>query len=168
MPIQLTKSAINELVGAPTPLEVVQEMVNAYKKDFRKMGDDEMKRRHKDRPHPFQSSCMWLSVSELLELISHNNATGIRIYFGQHTKGNFPSGDKDYEDLLAPIFVATIDKINPGNPTSENSEDQLIVSDSEKEASNIIVAGAFAGKALDQVPLCNPKCPDKTMMKITI
>lgn len=163
MPIKVMNAEVKFLSGAVS-LAQIQEMVNAYKKDFRKKGDSEIARRHPRRPHKTQSSCVWLSKDELLKLLEENKGNGIRIYFGQHTKKDTPGGDPDYEDLLTPIFVATQDNTNLANPTSENSEDQL-----KENLNSVTIPGwvSYVGNGLDQVPICNPRCPT-TMMKIVI
>ncbi len=168
MPIKLTKTSLN-LDGGPTPKAVVQEMVTHYKGNLKYHGDREIARKYPKRKNKNQGSCIWVSVTELMQLITDNGANGIRVYFGQHTPHSEPTGESEYLDLITTIFVATRDNVHPSAPKYDNSEDLLYESDDER-ANTIVVAGPFGGQALDKVPICNPTCPTKAsgMMKIDI
>jgi hypothetical protein len=93
----------------------------------------------------------WVSVSEVLSLVAENNANGIRIYYGRHN-----DDDPKYPNRHNVILVATRDKSNPENPTTEESEDLL----NEDEDNGIVnsVSLTFAGVGDDTIPLCKPNC----------
>lgn len=93
-------------------------------------------------------SC-WVSVNELMELISANKANGIRIYYGRHN----PT-DKLYPGRHNVILVSTFDAENPQNPTSETSVDQL-----NYTAPALINSVSYSGQGGDAIPLCPPRCP---------
>jgi hypothetical protein len=167
MPIKLTTTP---LYGA-TPKVIIQEMATAYQGALKKWGDSEIKRKYPNRKCQEQSSCAWISVEELLKLIVQNRATGIRIYFGQHTKSSTPlTNEKEYEDLLSVIFVATRNPSNPDVEASLNDQDQLKESDIDDETSSVILTGQYEGNGADKIPICNPECPTPLLnaMKIII
>ena len=168
MPIKLINDPL-KFAGEPTPKAVVQEMVTKYKENLKDYGDKEIKRMFPARSNQSQGSCIWVSVSELIQLITDNGANGIRVYFGQHTKGS-SAKKPDFEGLITTIFVATRDNVNPASPTYDNSEDLLNESDDETKANSVTIAGPFLGQADDRVPICNPRCPPpgSKMMKIDI
>ena len=167
MPIKLTTNPV-KLLGGPTPKSVIQEMVTAYKNDLKANGDITIRSKFPSRASIGQSSSIWISVNELIQLITDNRANGIRIYFGQHNQSSLPSGKEEYEDLLTAIFVATRDTTNFENPTYQNSEDQLNEDSDPEKANSFSVAGPFEGQGADKVPICNPSCPTGKMMKLII
>jgi hypothetical protein len=168
MPIKLTETPL-KFLGGPTPIKVIQEMVTHYKNNLKHHGDGEIARRHKDRENKNQGSCVWISVIELIQLVTDNGGNGIRVYFGQHTKNSLPDNTPEFEDLITTIFVATRDNKNPADPTYKDSEDLLTSSDDLGKGNTVSIAGPFVGQGDDKVPICNPRCPlVGGMMKISI
>jgi hypothetical protein len=94
----------------------------------------------------------WFGVNALNALISHNNANGIRIYYGRHDD-NHPS----YAGRHTVVLVATVDSDNPEAPCSESSVDQLDPSKNPKPEKNL----TFFGMGLDEGALCPPRCPSQ-------
>jgi len=92
----------------------------------------------------------WVSAKEISSLLSDNLANGIRIYLGRHE-----DDDEEYPGRLNMILVATVDKVAPDNPKSQNSKDQL------NPDAEIGPVGSVSYKGLgdDRVPLCPPNCP---------
>lgn len=101
-------------------------------------------KRHRTQ-YPNEPISGWVSVNEILNLISNNDANGVRIYFGRHDKN-----DKDYPDMLTVFLVATHDTSSA--PTLENSID--VVSTTASSAG----ATFYVGLGDDRIPLCPPKC----------
>ena len=52
------------------------------------------------------------------------------------------------------ILVATVDSVNPDNPTTENSIDQL----NENMSAENIAGTSYAGSGGDELPECPPAC----------
>ena len=73
-----------------------------------------------------------------------------------------PSKDPktDYLGLHNVILVATVDSVNPDNPTIENSVDQLkVVAQTEQANTMQPPPGTYSGSGGDLIPLCPPNCP---------
>ncbi|WP_439695112.1 hypothetical protein ACFGVS_18650 [Mucilaginibacter sp. AW1-7] len=92
----------------------------------------------------------WVSSKEVAALLADNLANGIRIYLGRHE-----DDDVEYPGQLNMILVATVDKVNPDNPTTFNSVDQLNVN----AVAGLVNTVSYTGMGDDRVPLCPPNCP---------
>ena len=90
---------------------------------------------------------VWFSVAGLMALIKHNNANGIRIYYGRHNED-----DKTYPGRHNVILVATRDSKDPENPSAENSKNLLNNSD------KINKDKPYKGQPLNFGALCPPRC----------
>jgi len=120
----------------PIDYEEILKMVGHYREDLRE-GD---------------TTSAWVSIYQLMSLISDNKANGIRIYFGRHAED-----DKFFPGQHNLIFVATRDVKNPENPTTENSVDLL---DKNKKAAGLAEGSvSYAGLGAEKIPLCPPHCP---------
>lgn len=86
----------------------------------------------------------WVSLIELMKLVSDNNANGVRIYFGRYEDGEQP-----YPGQNTVMLVATRGK---ADPTTADSVDVL-----DEHAT--ILLGNFTGLPGDVIPLCPPACP---------
>jgi hypothetical protein len=91
----------------------------------------------------------WVSIYDLMALISDNKANGIRLYFGRH-----PKDDAQYPGRHNVIFVATRDTTDFENPTTQNSVDLL-----NKDKVEVTERESFEGQGGDAIPLCKPNCP---------
>jgi hypothetical protein len=110
----------------------------------------EMTRNYKDSlTGDDDTESVWISIYDLMDLISHNRANGIRIYYGRHGK------DHDlYPGRHNLIFVATRDHQNPHNPCCEYSSDLL----GEEHMKTTFGSSTFTGMGMDHGPLCPPRC----------
>ena len=98
-------------------------------------------------------SC-WLSVKEIFALIAENpGMNGIRIYYGRH-RGSTLSKDlpREYQDRHNIILVPTSDKVNPANPSVENSNDML----NADETRDFVNSVSYSGKGADGAPPSPP------------
>lgn len=91
----------------------------------------------------------WVSIYDLLALISDNKANGIRLYFGRHSKD-----DTKYPGQHNVIFVATRDEKDFQHPTTQNSFDLL-----DRNKVELTERESYEGQGGDAIPLCKPNCP---------
>ncbi|SEP27285.1 hypothetical protein [Mucilaginibacter sp. OK283] len=130
-------------LNATIPLELAPIQPTNYE-DIMKM-----RKKYESTLPPGETKSGWVSAKEISALLSDNLANGIRIYLGRHE-----DDDLEYPGQVNMILVATVDKVNPDNPTTFNSEDQL-------DPNAVAVPGSTSYKGLgdDRVPLCPPNCP---------
>lgn len=91
----------------------------------------------------------WVSIYDLMALISDNKANGIRLYFGRHSKD-----DPKYPGQHNVIFVATRDETDFQHPTTQNSFDLL-----DRNKLSVSDRQSYEGEGGDAIPLCKPNCP---------
>ncbi len=92
----------------------------------------------------------WVSVNELMALISDNKANGIRIYYGRHD-----DNDPLHKGRHNIILVSTFDATNPQNPTSQTSVNLLNYTAAAGPTNSV----TYTGLGGDAIPLCPPACP---------
>ncbi len=138
----------------PVSKATIQKMKEEYEKTIHKSSTENLKKKFPGRPWIEEAKSAWVSKKELLALLEDNKANGLRIHFGCHHESTHEDPKKDMVGLHTVIFVATVDSVNPDNPTTENSVDQLkdMMSKTESES------GTYTGSGGDSVPLCPPNC----------
>lgn len=136
----------------PTSKLTVMKMREAYEKEMRKSSTEKLKKKFTDRPWIEDAASAWVSRKDLNALLEANNADGLRIYYGCHHQKTHNDPRQDYLGLHNLIFVATKDTVDPENPATETSDDQLI--DFEGD----ILTG-YEGMAGTEASLCPPNCP---------
>jgi len=92
---------------------------------------------------------IWVSIYDILDLISHNRANGIRIYYGRHDDNH-----EQWPGRHNLIFVATRDTDNPHNPSGDNSVDLL----GGEHLDPPFDKAKFTGLSMDGAPMCPPRC----------
>jgi hypothetical protein len=144
----------------PISKAAIMKMKEEYEQTLRKFSTESLKQRFPDRPWIEEVQSAWVSKKELLALLEDNDANGLRIHYGCHNESTSEDPRADYLGLHNVILVATIDSVNPDNPTTENSVDQLKdVADAEKAESTPLTPGSYTGGGGDMIPLCPPNCP---------
>ncbi len=147
------------------PIELAQQMINAYDKQRRVPAAKERSRelgKTVEEPRSF-----WVSKDALLELMTLNKADGIRFYYA--IADNYPGFDlkkPDYRKAHTAVMVATR-SIDPENPTMENSVDCLnmpakatMVKGNGKVGPVVLpIASSKAGLPADELDLCPPPSP---------
>jgi len=143
----------------PVSKSELKEMKDLYEKHIRKSSTKKLKKKFPHRPGIEDAGSTWVSKKELLELLEHNNANGLRIHYGCHHKSTHDNPLHDCHGLHNVILVATIDNVTPDNPTTENSIDHI---KDDHEIKTALAAGdvkgAFYGNGGDLMPLCPPTC----------
>ncbi len=142
----------------PVSKATVVKMREAYNDTIRKTSTENLKKKHPGRPWIEEASSAWVSRKELDELLNANNADGLRIYYGCHFNSTDADPKKDYLGLHNLIFVATVDSVDPQNPTYANSTDQLRDTAGAANAS-LAEPSDYDGNAGEFVTLCPPYCP---------
>lgn len=127
-------------------------MREAYEKEMRKFSTEKLKKKFPERPWMEDAASIWVSRKDLNELLNANKADGLRIYYGCHHQKTHNDPRQDYEGLHNLIFVATKDVVDPANPATETSDDQLIDEEDEQVTS-------YKGMAGTNDSLCPPNCP---------
>jgi hypothetical protein len=138
----------------PVSKAIIGKMKEEYEKTIHKSSTKKLKKKFPDRPWIEEAKSLWVSKKELLALLEDNNANGLRIHFGCHHESTHEDTKKDMQGLHTIILVATIDSVNPDNPTTQNSVDQLN-DNLVKPKSGI---GLYAGGGGDNLPICPPTC----------
>jgi hypothetical protein len=105
---------------------------------------DELKKNYQTLAPTNKTISGWVSVIELMKLVSDNNANGVRIYFGRYKDDEAP-----YPGQNTVMLVATRGK---ADPTTFDSDDVLT------NEATILLGGSFEGLASDMIPLCPPNC----------
>ncbi len=156
MPVKLINNP-NNFLAAPTPLQEIKEMVQAYKYGMCKESTIQLRALYPDRKNIAEAESAWVSRKEIESLLNDNKASGIRIYFGCHTKStaDAATGTLEYEGLHNVILVATVDSVDDGNPKPENSINQLKEGATADKADSVV----YTSMGLDSIPLCPPNCP---------
>lgn len=99
----------------------------------------------------------WVSAEEVMALIAHNHADGIRIYFGRHA-----ADDNSDPNKLSVILVATKSS-DGGKATWQNSVDQLNEFSSDGPVNSVSFNfhdPDYTGMGDDAIPLCPQNCPN--------
>ena len=147
----------------PITKKVVKQMREAYDQNIRIPSTQKLKKKFPERDWIEEVSSTWVSRKELDALLTANKANGLRIYYGCHPTSTSHDTRKDCLGLHNLIFVATIDVVNPDNPKTETSDDQL--RDDEAPARYTSVGmyssdgDSYEGMAGEFTPLCPPNCP---------
>lgn len=139
----------------PISTAAIMKMKQEYEQTLRKLSTESLKQRFPDRPWIEEVQSAWVSKKELLALLEDNSANGLRIHYGCHNESTSQDPTADYLGLHNVILVATIDSVNPDNPTTENSLDQLKDDNISKAESN---TGSYTGSGGDALPTCPPTC----------
>lgn len=148
----------------PITKKTVMQMRDAYDRNIRRPSTEKLKKKYPQRPWIEEVSSTWLSRKELDALLTANKANGLRIYYGCHFQNTHADPRLDCMGLHNLIFVATLDTVNPDNPSTETSDDQLY---DEGHRPAIITSLAFnspdgdeyEGMAGEFTVLCPPNCP---------
>ncbi|SFC08678.1 hypothetical protein SAMN05421747_10474 [Parapedobacter composti] len=148
------------------PVELAQQMVNAYDKQRREPAAAQRSRelgKKVEEPRSF-----WVSKAALLELMSLNDADGIRFYYAiADDYPGFELKKQEYKKAHTVVMVATKSG-DPDNPTMENSVDCLNIpgaqpaahaSDGKIGTVVLPIAPSQAGLPADDVDLCPPPSP---------
>lgn len=147
------------------PIELAQQMVNAYDKQRR--GPAARKRSRElgkkvDEPRSF-----WVSKEALLELLEINKADGIRFYYA--IADDYPGFElkrPEHKKAHTAVMVATRSD-DPDNPTMLNSVDCLnfpkptTMTASKGKIGPVVlpIAPSQAGLPADELDLCPPPSP---------
>ncbi|MEP6950663.1 MAG: hypothetical protein ABI863_15365 [Ginsengibacter sp.] len=144
----------------PVSSAAIMKMKEEYERTFRKSSTENLKKKFPARPWIQEVESAWISKKELLALLEDNKANGLRIHYGCHHESTHKDPKLDYHGLHNVILVATLDSVNPDNPTMQNSVDQLKdTAKDEHPMSTLQTTGAYTGKGGDLIPLCPPNCP---------
>lgn len=128
----------------------------AYDRTIRKTSTENLRKRFPDRPGIEEVSSLWVSRKALDALLNANTADGLRIYFGCYPD-NMQHEKPDYAGLHTVMLVATQDSVDPLNPTSATSVDQL--TDAETSATDTDYTGEGGTDADPCPPVCPPPPP---------
>ena len=156
---QKKKSKLNLI-----PVELAQQMVNAYDKERRIPA---ARKRSKELGKTVEEPrSFWVSKDALLELLKINKADGIRFYYAiADDYPGFNLKKSDYKKAHTAVMVATRSD-DPGNPTMESSVDCINIP--EKSATGdkgktgpvlLPIAPSQAGLPADELDLCPPPSP---------
>jgi hypothetical protein len=144
----------------PVSSAAILKMKEEYENTFRKSSTENLKKKFPSRPWIEEVQSAWVSKKELLALLEDNKANGLRIHYGCHHESTHKDPKMDYHGLHNVILVATLDSVNPDNPTMQNSVDQLKDATKDEHPKNMLqTTGDYAGKGGDLIPLCPPNCP---------
>jgi len=143
----------------PVSNAAIIKMKVEYENTLRKSSTENLRKKFPDRPWIQEVQSAWVSKNELLALLEDNKANGLRIHYGCHNESTSKDPRADYLGLHNVILVATIDSVNPDNPTTENSVDQLDVTKTEQANAMLPPPGSYGGSGGDLIPLCPPNCP---------
>ena len=124
-----------------------------YEKVIRKFSTENLKKKFPDRPDIQDAASTWVSRTDLNALLDANEANGLRIYYGCFYEKTNDDPKLDCNGLHSLIFVATKDSINPENPTTQNSRDQL-----NETTTNIDATSSYEGVAGTEDAVCPPHC----------
>ena len=142
MPVKLRDRVSPNL---PTTDAAIKEM-HAYYKETMKPGD---------------ATSAWVTLDEIEALIKDNTIngvvpTGIRILYGRHKQSTKEALGYEYKDKHNVILVAT-HASTADTPTTEASQDLL------GDENFVSVSLPYRGMGDDSIPLCPPRCPNKTL-----
>lgn len=144
----------------PVSRTAILKMKEEYENTFRKSSTKNLKKKFPSRPWIEEVQSAWVSKKELLALLEDNKANGLRIHYGCHHESTHKDPKMDYHGLHNVILVATLDSVNPDNPTMKNSVDQLKDATKDEHPKHMLqTTGDYAGKGGDLIPLCPPNCP---------
>lgn len=144
----------------PISTAAILSMKDEYEQTLRKLSTANLRQRFPDRAWIVEVQSAWVSKKELLALLEDNNANGLRIHYGCHNESTSQDPKADYLGLHNVILVGTIDSVNPDNPTTENSVDQLQDAANAQQAGSMpLTSGSYTGSGGDLIPLCPPNCP---------
>src|ERR1017187_2135435 len=134
----------------PVSKATINKMKEEYEKTIHKSSTKNLRKKFPDRPWIEEAKSVWVSKKELLALLEDNKANGLRINFGCHHESTHKDSKKDMLGLHNVILVATLDTVNPDNPTTENSADQLNDNLSKAKSGS----GLYSGGGGDSLPTC--------------
>jgi len=129
------------------------KMRDVYEKTIRKTSTENLRKKFPGKPGIEEASSAWVSRKDLDALLNANNADGLRIYYGCYLESINSNTGIDYIGLHNLILVATKDSVDPQNPSTQTSVDQLV--DSEVPATS----AGYTGMAATDIDLCPPVCP---------
>jgi hypothetical protein len=138
----------------PVSKSTIDKMKDAYEKTIRKTSTENLKKKFPEKPWIEETKSAWVSKKELLALLEDNKANGLRIHFGCHHESTHKDPKKDMLGMHTVIFAATIDSMNPDNPTTENSVDQI----DDNRTKKLTDTGSYEGSGGDSLPTCPPQC----------
>jgi len=107
---------------------------------------NDLKKNYQDLAPSNKTISGWVSLMEIVKLVSENNANGVRIYFGRYADDEQP-----YPGQNTVMLVATRGN---ADPTTADSKDVLT------QGATILVGDSFEGLPGDVIPLCPPACPN--------
>ena len=137
----------------------ITKMKLEYENTFRKASTANLKKKFPERPWIEEVTSTWVSRKELEALLNDNNADDLGIYYGCHYESTNKNLHKDYLGLHNIILVATKETVDPQNPTTENSKDQLNDDETKPTVVNGTTQQNYAGSGGDLLTLCHPRCP---------
>ncbi len=137
----------------PISKATIDKMKEEYEKTIRKSSTKNLKKKFPNRPWIEEAKSVWVSKKELLALLEDNKANGLRIHFGCHHESTNKDPKADMHGLHTVILVATVDNVNPENPSTENSVDQLKEGTTLGDSSD-----SYGGSGGDGLPACPPTC----------
>lgn len=148
------------------PVELAQQMVNAYDKQRRIPAARKRSREFGKKVEEPKS--FWVSKDALLELLKINKADGVRFYYAiADDYPGFALKKPDYKKAHTAVMVATKSN-DPDNPTMENSVDCLDIPEktvgmarSKEKIGPVLlpIAPSQAGLPADELDLCPPPSP---------
>jgi len=143
MPVKLNFDPDNSHPLIPVVYEEITRMVGYYRATM---------------PATDNTKSCWVSLNEIMALITDNKANGIRIYYGRHDNNdpNYP----DYSGRHNVILVSTYDAVSPINPTTQNSIDLLNYDATKGPVASV----SYSGLGGDAIPLCPPRCPISSVL----
>ena len=145
----------------PVSKSEIQKMRALYEKTIHKTSTKRLKKKFPGRPGIQEGKSVWVSKKDLLQLLEHNEANGLRIYYGCHHESTHDDPQMDSLGLHNVILVATLDTVNPEEPTCKNSKDQLADKGTEDTFNKDILTNAsslYKGNGGDSLPTCPPTC----------
>jgi hypothetical protein len=145
----------------PVSKSEIEKMKALYEETICKSSTENLRKKFPNKPSIAEAQSAWVSKKELLELLEHNNANGLRIHYGCHHESTHSDPNADCHGLHNVILVATVDSVNPDNPTPGNSVDQLSDGNSSNTSAVTIAVentDSYGGNGGDALPLCPPNC----------
>ena len=136
----------------PVSKATIEKMKKEYENTIHKSSTKSLRKKFTDRPWIEETKWTWVSKKELLALLEDNKANGLRIHFGCHNESTHKNPKDDMLGLHNVILVATVDAVNPNNPTAQNSIDQL------KDSTEAISGNSYTGNGGDHTTSCPPVC----------
>ena len=146
----------------PITKKTVMLMRDAYDRNIRRPSTEKLKKKYPERPWIEEVSSTWVSRKELDALLDANKANGLRIYYGCHYENTHADPRFNCLGLHNLIFVATLDTVDPDNPSTETSDDQLYDEEHPPAISAIFKRPSsddYEGMAGEFTVLCPPNCP---------